>query len=197
MTTWHDYYVQNADRVPRELLLDAVEAVEPGEAIDLGCGSGVETAALLERGWRVLAIDREPEAIERLRSRVPSSALPRLSTRVAAFEDLTRLPAADLVHAAFSLPFCRPQSFALLWSLIRGALSPGGAFVGELFGVRDSWANDPEMTFHTADAVRTLLEGLVLDVLEEDEHDGEATSGPKHWHVFHFVARRPAGAPAG
>jgi hypothetical protein len=32
--------------------------------------------------------------------------------------------------------------------------------------------------------------GLDADIIEE-ERDGEAFSGPKHWHVFNVVARRP------
>jgi len=38
------------------------------QAVDLGCGDGTETLALLEAGWTVLAIDREPAAIEYVRS---------------------------------------------------------------------------------------------------------------------------------
>jgi trans-aconitate methyltransferase len=38
-------------------------------AVDLGCGAGRDTAELLRRGWRVLAIDAEAEAIRRLLER--------------------------------------------------------------------------------------------------------------------------------
>jgi SAM-dependent methyltransferase len=189
VTDWQAYYDENAGRAPREALLEAIEGSPAGEAIDLGSGTGIEARALLAHGWRVLAIDREPEAIVRLRAGVPDDALPRLSTRVAAFEELEDLPRADLVYAGFSLPFCRPAAFPRLWGSIRSALVPGGLLVVELFGVRDSWADDPEMTFHTEDQVRALLDGFAVDALEEDEHDGEALSGPKHWHIFHVVAR--------
>jgi hypothetical protein len=30
----------------------------------------------------------------------------------------------------------------------------------------------------------------MLSFVEEDE-DGRAVSGPKHWHVFHVIAARP------
>ena len=51
---------------------------------------------------------------------------------------------------------------------------------------------DPEMTFHTEEQARALVDGL--QVLHWDEEDAPGTSftGPKHWHVFHVVARRPA-----
>ncbi|AZE49679.1 SAM-dependent methyltransferase [Pseudomonas chlororaphis] len=35
------------------------------QAVDLGCGAGNETRQLVQAGWQVLAIDREPEAIAR------------------------------------------------------------------------------------------------------------------------------------
>src|SRR5204862_391013 len=78
---------------------------EVGSAIDLGCGDGTETAELLRRGWRVLAIDAEPDGVRRLRQRVPVTDAARLDARVVRFEDLGPLPGADLVHAAWSLPF--------------------------------------------------------------------------------------------
>lgn len=33
--------------------------VEPGKAIELGCGAGSDTRYLIKKGWNVLAIDRE------------------------------------------------------------------------------------------------------------------------------------------
>lgn len=45
------------------------------------------------------------------------------------------------------------------------------------------------MTFHDADAARALFDGLELECFVEEE-DGEAFEGPKHWHVFHVIAKR-------
>ena len=60
-----------------------------------------------------------------------------------------------------------------------------------LFGERDSWADNPGLTFVTAQRVDELTAGLdEVDVVEE-ENDREAFSGPKHWHVYDVVARQP------
>src|SRR6266540_4136628 len=68
-TTWTRYY-DAAGEQPRETLLFALERfdAEAGAtarglfAVDLGCGTGRDSAELLRRGWRVLAIDAEAEA---------------------------------------------------------------------------------------------------------------------------------------
>jgi len=190
---WTSYYEAVDGREPREFLIEALAAVgDVGSAIDLGCGDGTETAELLRRGWRVLAIDAEPDGVRRLRQRVPVADAARLEARVVRFEDLGPLPGADLVHAAWSLPFCSPASFPRLWASIVAALRPGGVFAGQLFGNRDSWAAEPDMTFHTEAAARAVLSPLETLVLREEENDGEdALGNPKHWHAFHVIARSP------
>jgi tellurite methyltransferase len=193
---WVGYYDAQGDREPRDLLIRAMRLFDRegrvGTAVDLGCGQGIESAALLSRGWNVVAIDAQPEAIERLRARVPADALPRLTTRVSRMEDSEEIPPCDLVHASFSLPFCSPAAFPDLWDRVRGAIGSGGRFVGELFGDRDSWATDPEMTFFDIDGARALFDGWALESFLEEEEDGEAWDEQKHWHVFHAIARRPA-----
>ena len=68
---------------------------------------------------------------------------------------------------------------------------PGGVFAGQLFGTRDTWAHDPDMTFQARHQVEVLVDGLDILRLEETERDGHAFSGPKHWHTFDILARRP------
>jgi tellurite methyltransferase len=190
--TWENYYEKIKGRAPRQLLLDVLEKFPPDaslHAIDLGCGDGTESAALLDRGWHVLAIDGEPTAIQHLLAKVPAEDKIRLQTQIAKFEDVTLAP-ADLVHASLSIPFCKPQYFHALWGKIVAALKPGGRFAGQFFGLRDSWANEPDMTFHTEDQVREMLEHFEIESFHEMDEDGNAVSGPKHWHVFTVIARK-------
>ncbi len=114
----------------------------------------------------------------------------RLTTRVARFEDLDGLPPAELVYAGYSLAFGSSASFPGLWRAIREALVPGGRFAGQLFGDRDSWANSAATFVSRAEAKR-LLEGLEVESFEEEEREGTSFVGPKHWHLFHVIARRP------
>jgi tellurite methyltransferase len=196
---WSRYYEAAGD-TPRDTLLLALalfdsEATANGLArfgVDLGCGSGRDTAELLRRGWRVLAIDAEVEAIGRLRARADlgTGADTQLVTRVAPFEVAT-WPQADLVNASFSLPFCPPDRFRGVWERIVASLGPGGRFSGQLFGDRDGWAQEADMSFQTRHEAQALLRQFELERFDEIEEDGKTAIGkPKHWHVFHVVARK-------
>jgi hypothetical protein len=48
------------------------------------------------------------------------------------------------------------------------------------------------MTFRARHQVGALLDGLDILRLQETERDGPASSGPKHWHTFDIIARKPA-----
>ena len=194
---WSRYYAAARDE-PRETLLYALQLFDREEirdrfAVDLGCGTGQDTAELLRRGWRVLAIDGQAEAIERLHERpdLPATAAQQLQTQVSSFEQ-AQWPDADLVNSSFALPFCPPDVFPGLWLGIEASLQPGGRFSGQLFGDRDGWSGEQDMTFQTRTQVEALLAALDVEQLEEIEEDGTtATGSEKHWHLFHVIARKP------
>ena len=189
---WDKYYKWIQGREPRQLLLDVLEKYSTGDslhAIDLGCGDGTETVVLLSRGWTVLAVDGSEAGIKRLLNKVPEAGQSRLQTQVAKFEDVI-LPSTDLVHASYSIPFCHPDHFPQLWNKITNAIKPGGRFAGEFFGDRDSWTKESDMTFHTEEQVRAMVDGMEIEYFHEMDEDGEAASGPKHWHVFTVIARK-------
>jgi tellurite methyltransferase len=190
MSEWNKFYDAVREE-PRDTLLFALERFDrPGEAVDLGCGTGQDTAELLRRGWTVLAIDAEAEAIRRLRARDLEDAAERLTTEVARFED-AHWHDADLVNSSWALPFCPPARFDDVWTRVVASIRPGGRFSGHLFGDRDGWVGEHDITFHTRAQAEELLSSLELERFDEVEEDSTTAVGdPKHWHVFHVVVRR-------
>jgi tellurite methyltransferase len=188
MSEWARYYAATGTD-PRETLLAALDAFDrAGLAVDLGCGNGRDTVELLGRGWRVIAIDAEEEAIRLLRERTGDDA--RLETQVERFEDAT-WPACDLVNASWALPFCSGEHFDQVWGRIVSSLGGGGRFCGQLFGNRDEWSQDEEMTFHTRERAESLFADFDLERFDEVEEDSKTALGePKHWHVFNVIARK-------
>ncbi|MGB3650604.1 MAG: class I SAM-dependent methyltransferase [Rivularia sp. (in: cyanobacteria)] len=194
---WSDYYEAVANRPPRETLLSVLANIERDIpkteskiAVDLGCGEGRDTVELLRRGWDVIAIDGEQEAVTRLLKR-PDINTELLQTRVATFENIDLPELLNLINASFSLPFCAPESFPDLWEKIVSSLLRGGRFSGHLFGVRDSWAIDPNMNHHTRSDVESLLQAFDVELFNEEDRAGKTALGnEKHWHIFHIVARK-------
>jgi tellurite methyltransferase len=191
---WAAYYEKLRDRPPRKTLLFALDrfgAPTPGAlAIDLGCGDGRDIVELLRRGWRVVAVDSEPEALRQLAARnLPGAE--RITPITARLEEVPMPLGVQLVNSSFAMPLCEPEAFRTLWSRIREALPAGGRFSGQWYGVRDSWLGRPGMTFLEHDEALGLLGGLDLEMFEEEESDGVTPRGsPKHWHIFHIVARK-------
>ncbi len=187
---WDTFFAGQSRAEPRPLLARALEVAGPGagrDAIDLGCGSGVETRALLDAGWAVTAVDASETGLRLLAESVAADRLRVVQARLEEYD----VQPADLMHASFSWPYCPPEHFAGMWQRIRDALRPGGVLVGHLFGVRDTWATVFEdVTFLTATEVDGLLAGLEVIELTETEEDGDSGRGPKHWHVFEIVARK-------
>jgi SAM-dependent methyltransferase len=192
---WAAYYRSTIGREPRPLFAKGMAAVEaagvaPGQAIEIGFGDGRETLALLEAGWLVLAIDAAPAAAEVLQSQVPAAVAGRLEIRSVPADEANLLP-FDLLYAGYALPFLEPAAFTRFWAAARDLLRPGGFLVVNFFGTRDSWAGREGMSFIDVEAVRQLVDGLEVLALDEEDQDGNSFLGPKHWHVFDVIARRP------
>lgn len=184
------YAELSRNRPPSSDVVAAVEHVAQKErALDLGAGSLRNTRYLLEQGFRVDAIDRDPlmqEVADELQTA-------NLHTQVADFMEFDfPVDAYDLVVAHNTLPFATPGTFPDLWSRVVASLRTGGIFCGTFFGPHDTWAHTkPDMSFVTKDDVEHLLSGL--EILSFREHEEDATDiqgNPKHWHYFEATARK-------
>jgi SAM-dependent methyltransferase len=110
-----------------------------GLALDVGCGDGVASRALLARDGHVVAIDPDAVAIRRLIAGIPSAHLRRLKVRVAKLSDLefgaTHFSAIHAVRVLHLLdPFALQQGLRKFFQwlspegkLFISALTPHGA----------------------------------------------------------------------
>jgi SAM-dependent methyltransferase len=191
---WAAYYDELRDRPPRRTLLKALDLFGPSAvgslAIDLGCGDGRDVTELLRRGWEVVAVDAEPQAIKKLQERpLPDDA--KLTPVVARLEEVPLPIGVRLVNSNFAMPLCEPAAFHALWERIREGLPADGRFSGQWYGPRDSWVGRPGMTFVSRDEALALLAGFDTELFEEEEDEGVTPRGTsKHWHIFHIVARK-------
>lgn len=192
---WAAYYEKLRDRPPRKTLVAALDRFgtpsADAMAVDLGCGDGRDIVELLRRGWSVVAVDAEAEAVKRLAERqLPGDE--RITAIVARMEDVPLPLGVQLVNSSFAMPLCEPARFRELWERIREALPSGGRFSGQWYGPRDTWFGRAGMAFVSRPEAEAMLRGLDVELFEEEEDDGVTPRGkPKHWHIFHIVARKP------
>ena len=102
---WNDAYRQEPGFVDvADQFLDAeIEDLEPGTALDLGCGSGANGLMLARRGWSVWGVDWAEQAIELATKAAEEQGLD--ATFVVADTTAWQPPRAfDLVISTYALP---------------------------------------------------------------------------------------------
>ena len=186
---WGRFYSFTKDSPPWPLLIHAASlAPRNGRALDLGAGAGRDARYLLEQGFKVSAVDADPRSVALL------SALPQTHLHVvhSSFEDFA-FATYDLISSQFALPFIPRNHFDDVFARLKASLSPGAVFAGQFFGVHDQWnTSDRNMTFLTRAEALALLSDLETIEFTEEDADGHIADGsPKHWHIFHVLARRP------
>jgi len=166
--------------------------VRPGDALDLGCGTGRHvTAQLVAAGLRVTGLDVSVRSIEVARREVPSARFLAGDMATIAFP----AESFDLVTALYSIIHLPRDEHGRLLRRVARWLRPGGglianmgtrggdAFAEDWLGVPMYWSSWDQRTN------RRLLEAAGLDILvdtiETSVEDGEPVAF--QW----VVARKP------
>ncbi|UBM58609.1 hypothetical protein LAG90_17560 [Marinilongibacter aquaticus] len=185
----HNDFARGQGLQPSAPLARAFDFLSKGlnlKAADLGCGAGIDALAMHAKGWEVLAMDRDAQAVSRLQS----IGLEGLEARVGQFERLL-LPPLDLINASMALPFCAPDYFSGCWHAVVDSLAnQKGYFCGHFFGVNDSWSTREYMNFVDRDILHSMFRDFDILWIDETEKDGKTLDGTnKHWHLFSVFAR--------
>jgi 2-polyprenyl-3-methyl-5-hydroxy-6-metoxy-1,4-benzoquinol methylase len=139
---------------PNVVLVEEVEGMTPGTALDLGCGEGADSIWLAGQGWRVTGTDISQVALDRAAAHADDAGVADRITWER--HDLTRsIPTGpfDLVSAHFlHSPVDDPRDAAL--RAAAAAVAPGGTL---LVVSHEAVPWHPEMEFPTAQEVLDSL----------------------------------------
>lgn len=186
MKDWSNYQNRTYNDDVSNLLIEFFDNYKVDKAIDLGCGSGNESVYMLKKGLNVISIDRQLNK-DFILNRLSEDEKKKVSFIEASFEDVN-LPKTDLVAALFSIPFCNPNNFELLWNKIYNSINDNGYFVGQLFGDRDAWNVVDSINTFSIEKVKEYLKFYNILKLEEVEFIRESDN--KKWHYYDIIAQK-------
>lgn len=186
---WSEYYEITKAKPPSKLLLEALGYVtHKDKAIDIGGGALKDTRYLLDQGFDVTVIDKSP-LMEQEAKALQNEKVHPFTTSFENFD--FPVHEYDIASAMFALPFTEPAHFEKVFAQVKDSLRKDGIFCGQFFGKNDEWADNPKMSFHTKEQVEKLLRDMEIISLNEVEEDGTIANGtPKHWHIFHVIAKK-------
>jgi SAM-dependent methyltransferase len=163
---WNDAYKEDPDHTVVEdfFLSDEVEGLQPGTALDLGCGTGPNALMLAERGWSVVGVDWAGHAIEL----AIQAAADRGLDATFVVGDITgwEPPAEfDLVISTYALPGGDDNRRALQTAF--GALAQGGTLIVAEWdrSMSQVWGFG-EDELMTPERIVALLPGLEIEKAE-------------------------------
>ncbi|HNW96390.1 MAG TPA: class I SAM-dependent methyltransferase [Candidatus Paceibacterota bacterium] len=187
---WQNYFKHTKNKPPRQLLVKALSFVKKRDnTLDLGAGALNDSTHLLMEGFKhIVALDKESVALE-IAKNLP---LDKFEYVIKNFETFVfPKETFDLINAQYALPFISPDKFNEIFQKITLSLKSGGIFTGQLFGDRDGWRQNNKMNFHTKEDAEKILSSLEIIEFSEEEQDKPTAAGEmKHWHVFHFIAKK-------
>jgi SAM-dependent methyltransferase len=158
----------------------------PGRtAIDIGCGAGNDTIFLLNKGFKVIAIDVEPQVKDLITNRINDEH--NLKIIIDDFSKIQLHP-ADLMFGNYSL-FFAGRNFDRLMKNILENLNQNGFFVGNFLGKEDAW-KECEARVDKDELFGYFSDFKIMYFSEEKYYKDSSSEKNKFWHVYTIIAQK-------
>ena len=143
-----------------------------GRILDLGCGSGRDSRAFLERGYEVVAVDGSRELAKIAGAYIGQKVI------VADFREFEPEGTFDGIWACASLLHLLREEIAAVMRRMAAHLAEGGCFYASFkYGEFQGERNGRYFTDMTEESFRELLEGVPGLAIEEYFSSGDVRAG--------------------
>ena len=165
-----------------EILVDQVEHLTPGRALEIGCGTGSNAVWLAKQGWQVTAVDYSGVAIKKGKRRAAERGV-NVEFVVADVSTYQPQGHYDLITCFYIQLF--PQQRANMLDTVSHALAPGGTF---LFVSHDKssppsgWSVEDLLSLTTPDEIVAELTELRIKQAFVVNHDAEGSHASRVHH---------------
>ena len=160
--------------------------VKPGGRIlDLGCGSGRDSRAFLERGYKVVAVDGSRELAKIAGAYIGQEVI------VADFREFEPEGTFDGIWACASLLHLPKEELAAVMRRMAAHLAEGGCFYASFkYGEFQGERNGRYFTDMTEESFRELLEGVPGLAIEEYFSSGDVRAGRESERWLNVMMRK-------
>ncbi len=152
---------------PNPQLVREIAGLEPGTALDAGCGEGADAHWLARQGWRVTAMDVSTIALERGAAHAEAEIADRITWRQADLTNWQPEDSYDLVNAQFiHFP---PELREPVYARLAAAVAPGGTLLVVAHHPSDMHTSmhrpsEPDL-FFTAEELAESLDGKEWEIV--------------------------------
>jgi len=173
--------------------VEGPSALQPGRALELGCGTGTDTIYLASHGWDVTAVDMVPRALAIARRRASAAGV----TPHFIEGDVTRLPDLHLENSHdlvldfgcfHTLPEDQRPSYV---ASVSSAAAPGATFL--LYGFKRPPKAAPVHAGLTAEEVQRRFCPAGWDLISAEQTSAETPSAPRaadRFELWRYHLRR-------
>jgi tellurite methyltransferase len=189
---WEKYYIVHEKSDTSKLLLESEKYIEQknGEALDIGTGTGRDIPFLLNKRFKVTALDVEQKSIAIIREKFSRENVIVVHTKMEDFEFVPRK--YDFINAQFALFFMKQERIIKVLESIKDSLKPNGIFCGQILGCEDDWANLPNINTLEKKDIEQVFEGFKIRKFDEVKRKGLMAGGnKKFWHYFDLIIQAP------
>jgi SAM-dependent methyltransferase len=174
----------NFSQNPSTVLVEAVEGVKPGRALDVAMGQGRNALFLAQRGWTVTGFDISNEGLNVARGNAKKAGV-ALTAQRSSIEDFNYGEGQWDLIALIYVPNAAHEGAAM--TKLARALKPGGLLVIESFASERQSASRRPVDIDPA-ALKASLVGF--DIVRFDDREAVSEWDPQPTRLCRVIAKK-------